>query len=283
VAELRRQPLLSREEELELARRFRETGDLKARARLVGSNLRLVVKLAREHHRPPLHLMDLIQEGNLGLVLAVERFEPERGVRLCTYAAWWIRAYLLRFIVENWRLVKLGTTDVQRKLFFRLRDEEGRLLAAGLEPTPRRLAAQLNVPEQEVIDMDQRLRQEEVRIDALPLADDAAHPVRALSSEEPLAEQLLGERQLERRFHQELDGFSHQLSDERERYILEHRLLAEQPLTLHTIGKQFHVSRERARQVEAGLLATLRAYLLERLPDSAWLGPKPARGLQTHA
>ncbi|HEX8826127.1 MAG TPA: sigma-70 family RNA polymerase sigma factor, partial [Archangium sp.] len=154
---MRRHPLLSREEESTLAQRVREAGDAKARGRLVASNLRLVVKLAREHHRPPLLLMDLIQEGNLGLVLAVERFEPERGVRLCTYAAWWIRAYLLRFIIENWRLVKVGTTDVQRKLFFRMREEESRMLASGQEASPRLLAERLGVPEEDVVEMDQRL------------------------------------------------------------------------------------------------------------------------------
>jgi RNA polymerase sigma-32 factor len=274
LAEVKRHPLLSREEERTLARRVRERGDPKARAQLVASNLRLVVKLAREHHRPPLLLMDLIQEGNLGLVLAVERFEPERGVRLCTYAAWWIRAYLLRFIIENWKLVKLGTTDVQRKLFFRMREEEGRLLASGQEAPPGLLAERLGVSEQEVVEMDQRLRQDEVRLDSTP-EDERGRPtaVRALSSGGPTVDEELGRLELTHWFQEKVHAFSRGLRDERERYILEHRLLAEEPETLQSIGKHFQVSRERARQVEAGLLASMREYLHERMPDFAWMSP----------
>ncbi|WP_158502070.1 RNA polymerase sigma factor RpoD/SigA [Vitiosangium sp. GDMCC 1.1324] len=276
LAEVRRHPLLSREEEAALARQLRECGDPKARARLVASNLRLVVKLAREHHRPPLLLMDLIQEGNLGLLLAVERFEPERGVRLCTYAAWWIRAYLLRFIIENWRVVKLGTTDVQRKLFFRMREEEGRLLASGQEATPRLLASRLGVPEEEVVEMDQRLRQDEVRLD-VPPDDERGRPfqARALHSGTPAVDEELGQRELTRWFLEKAHKFARGLHDERERYILEHRLLAEEPETLQTIGKHFQVSRERARQVEAGLIASMREYLLKRMPDFTWLDEEP--------
>ncbi|MGZ3458775.1 MAG: sigma-70 family RNA polymerase sigma factor [Archangium sp.] len=282
LAEVRRHPLLSREEEAALARSFRQGGDTKARTRLVASNLRLVVKLAREHHRPPLLLMDLIQEGNLGLVLAVERFEPERGVRLCTYAAWWIRAYLLRFILENWRLVKLGTTDVQRKLFFRMRGEEGRLLASGQEVTPRLLAGRLEVSEEDVVEMDQRLRQDEVRLDAAP-EDDQGRPSqgRALRSGGPAVDEELGQRELTHWFQGKVHDFARALHDERERYILEHRLLAEEPETLQAIGKHFQVSRERARQVEAGLIASMREYLHERMPDFTWLGAKP--GPRPHA
>lgn len=273
LAEVRRHPLLSREEEGALARQLRERGDPKARARLVASNLRLVVKLAREHHRAPLLLMDLIQEGNLGLLMAVERFEPERGVRLCTYAAWWIRAYLLRFIVENWRLVKLGTTDVQRKLFFRMRDEERQLRASGEEPTPALLAARMNVPESEVVEMDQRMRQDELRLD-VPTEDPEGRPfpARMLASGGPAVDEELGRRELAHWLQEKVHAFAHGLR-ERERYILEHRLLAEEPETLRTIGEHFQVSRERARQVEEGLLADMRKYLNERMPDFAWLRP----------
>lgn len=280
LAEVRRHPLLSREEEGVLARRVREEGDTKARGRLVASNLRLVVKLAREHHRPPLLLMDLIQEGNLGLVLAVERFEPERGVRLCTYAAWWIRAYLLRFIIENWRLVKLGTTDVQRKLFFRMREEEHRLLASGQEASSRLLAERLGVPEEDVVEMDQRMRQDDVRLDAPP-DDDQGRPTvaRAVASGTPAVDEELGRRELKHWFQEKLHAFAHGLSDERERYILEHRLLAEEPETLQTIGQHFQVSRERARQVEAGLIESMREYLHEHMPDFAWMGLEPTREL----
>ena len=284
LAEVRRHPLLSREEEHALARQMREEGDVKARGRLVASNLRLVVKLAREHHGPPLLLMDLIQEGNLGLVLAVERFEPERGVRLCTYAAWWIRAYLLRFIIENWRLVKLGTTEVQRKLFFRMREEEHHLLASGQEASPRLLAERLGVPEEEVVEMDQRMRQDEVRLDAHP-DDDQGRPTAGptVASGTPAVDEELGRRELKHWFREKLHAFAQGLRDERERYILEHRLLAEEPETLQTIGQHFQVSRERARQVEAGLIESMREYLHEHMPDFAWMGLEPTHELPAPA
>ena len=132
MAEVQRHPLLTREEEVALARLYRDTGDLNAASRLVSANLRLVVKLAHEYHRNPLALLDLVQEGNIGLMQAVKKFDPERGVKLSSYAAWWIRAYILRYIMDNWKMVKLGTTEAQRKLFFKLRQEQERLLKPGL-------------------------------------------------------------------------------------------------------------------------------------------------------
>jgi RNA polymerase sigma-32 factor len=273
LAEVQRHPLLTREEELSLARHVRESGDRDARIRLVSSHLRLVVSMAREHLRPPLVLMDLIQEGNLGLVHAVERFDPERGVTLSAYAAWWIRAYLLRFIMENWKLVKLGTTNTQRKLFFRLRAEQRRLLIAGLEPTPRLLAESLNVPEQDVVEMNQRLRQDDLQLDAPARPDGEApsSPIPELPSGAPAADELLAERELKERLKSELAGFTQQLKDPRGRFILEQRLLSETPLSLEDIGQRFGVSRERVRQVEAKLLQRLRDFLRCRLPDFDWL------------
>jgi RNA polymerase sigma-32 factor len=282
LAEVHRHPLLTREEELSLARRVREDGDRAAKIRLVSSHLRLVVKMAREHLRPPFVMMDLIQEGNLGLVHAVERFDPERGVTLSAYAAWWIRAYLLRFIMENWKLVKLGTTEVQRKLFFRLRAEQRRLLTAGLEPTPRLLAESLNVPEQDVVEMNQRLRQDDLQLDA-PVRPDGDSPsprTPELPSGAPAVDEQLAERELKERLKGELAGFTKQLKDPRGRFILEQRLLSETPLSLEAIGQRFGVSRERARQVEAKLLRRLRDFLRRRLPDFDWLrsaaAPEPA-------
>jgi RNA polymerase sigma-32 factor len=278
MAEIRRHPLLTREEELTLARRVRGEGDRAAKVRLVSSHLRLVVKLAREHHRPPLGLMDLIQEGNLGLVHAVERFDPERGVTLSAYAAWWIRAYLFRFIMENWKLVKLGTTHVQRTLFFRLRGEQKRLSAEGIEPTARLLAERLRVSEQDVIDMDQRLRQDDLQLDApaLPERGSSSSP-RALPSGGPASDERLAECQLARRLRSELTGFTRALEDPRGRFILEHRLLSEAPLTLKAIGQQLGVSRERARQVETDLIQRLRDFLRQRMPDFEWLQVTPGR------
>src|SRR5262249_14824850 len=166
MQEVSKHPLLTREQEHELAVRYRETGDLNAAYRLVAANLRLVVKLAHEYHRNPLSLLDLIQEGNIGLMQAVKKYDPERGVKLSSYAAWWIRAYILRYIMDNWKLVKLGTTEAQRKLFFKLRQEQERLIAQGFEPNPKLLAERLNVTEQDVVEMDQRLGHDELSLDA---------------------------------------------------------------------------------------------------------------------
>jgi RNA polymerase sigma-32 factor len=282
LAEVRRQPFLTRDEELTLARRARREGDRAAKYRLVSSHLRLVVTLAREHQRPPLALMDLIQEGNLGLVQAVERFDPEHGVTLSSYAAWWIRAYLLRFIMGNWKLVKVGTTDAQRKLFFRLRTEQHRLLAAGFEPSPRLLAERMDVSEQDVIEMDQRLKQDDVQLDApaLPCGEEGPTRVHALPSGLPAVDDQLAQRELTQRLRTELVDFTRQLEDPRERFILEHRLLTDAPLSLEVIGQHFGVSRERARQVEGELISRLRDFLHSRLPDFDWLrsaaAPAPA-------
>ena len=157
MAEVARHPLLSREEEHALAVRYWETGDVDAAYRLVASNLRLVVKIAHEYRRSAFNLLDLVQEGNMGLMQAVKKYDPFKGVKLSSYAAWWIRAYIIRFIMENWRMVKLGTTQAQRKLFFNLAKEREKLVARGIEPTPRLLAKNLQVEEKEVEEMSARM------------------------------------------------------------------------------------------------------------------------------
>ena len=267
MAEVRRHPLLTREEEHALAVKYRETGDVKAAYRLVASNLRLVVKLAHEYHRNPMSLLDLIQEGNIGLMQAVKKYDPYRGVKLSTYGAWWIRAYILRYIVENWKMVKLGTTEAQRKLFFKLRQEQERLANQGYDVTPKLIADRLNVTEQEVVEMDQRLGHDEVSLDA-PLSDDSTQTRadRMLPSSAPAADERLASEELKSVFRQHLTEFAKSLKD-KERYIFDKRLMTEEPLTLQEIGDQYGVSRERARQLEAHLIGRLKAYMRERIPD----------------
>jgi RNA polymerase sigma-32 factor len=269
MAEVNQHALLSREEEHDLAVRYRTTGDLAAAARLVSSNLRLVVKLAHEYHRNPLSLLDLIQEGNIGLMQAVKKYDPDRGVKLSSYAAWWIRAYILRYIMDNWKMVKLGTTEAQRKLFFKLRQEQERLLAQGFEASPKLLAERLNVTEQDVVEMDQRLGHDEVSIDAPLLGEEGTStrierllPV----SGTPAVEETLGNEELKTLVKAKLAQFAKSL-DEKEKYIFEKRLTADEPLTLQDIGAHYGVSRERARQLEAALIARMRAYLREAIPD----------------
>lgn len=269
MAEVLKHPLLTREDELALARRYRDTGDVKAAARLVAANLRLVVKLAHEYHRNPLSLLDLVQEGNIGLMQAVKKFDPERGVKLSSYAAWWIRAYILRYIVDNWKMVKIGTTEAQRKLFFKLRQEQERLVAQGFEVTPRLLAERLNVTEQDVVEMDQRLSNDELSLDAPLNPHDEGSGTRAdrvLSAAQAPADETLGNEQLKAIFKEKLDEFARTLT-EKERFIFEKRLISDEPLTLQDIGAHYGVSRERARQIEANLIDRMRSYMREHIPD----------------
>ena len=267
MAEVTRHPLLSREEELQLARRLRETGDVQAAYRLVASNLRLVVKLAHEYHRNPLSLLDLIQEGNIGLMQAVKKYDPERGVKLSSYAAWWIRAYILRYIMDNWKMVKLGTTEAQRKLFFKLRQEQEKLLREGFEASPKLLAERLSVSEQDVVEMDQRLGNDELSLDA-PLGDDSkgSRADRLLPSGSQPVDERLGGEQLKVLFREKLAEFARTLEG-KERFIFEQRLTADEPLTLQDIGDKYGVSRERARQIEAALIGRMREYMREQIPD----------------
>ncbi len=268
MAEVQRHPLLSREDEAALARQYRGTGDLVAAARLVSANLRLVVKLAHEYHRNPIALLDLIQEGNIGLMQAVKKFDPERGVKLSTYAAWWIRAYLLRYIMDNWKMVKIGTTEAQRKLFFKLRQEQQRFASQGIEPSPKLLAERLHVTERDVEEMDQRLGQDEVSIDA-PVGDDGkttrAERLIPASSVQGADDQLASE-EVKRLFRTKLTDFARDLEG-KEKYIFETRLIADEPMTLQDIGSHFGVSRERARQIEAQLIKRIHDYLRREIPD----------------
>jgi len=279
MAEVQRHPVLSREEEHELAVKLRETGDVQAAYKLVASNLRLVVKIAHEYRRTAFQLLDLVQEGNLGLMQAVKKYDPWKGVKLSSYAAWWIRAYIIRFIMENWRMVKLGTTQAQRKLFFNLSKERDKLLARGIEPTPRLLAKNLQVEESEVEEMAARMAADDLSLDA-PVSPDGEDSRQTrmdrFADGASAADQKMGDEELRRIFRTKLDAFAGTITDEKERFIFRHRLLppeGEQPLTLQELGDRFKLTRERARQIEAKLTGRLRAYLKAEIPDFELLGP----------
>jgi RNA polymerase sigma-32 factor len=279
MAEVQRHPVISREEEHDLAVHYRETGDVEAAYRLVASNLRLVVKIAHEYRRTAFQLLDLVQEGNLGLMQAVKKYDPWKGVKLSSYAAWWIRAYIIRFIMENWRMVKLGTTQAQRKLFFNLSKEREKLLARGIEPTPRLLAKNLQVEESEVEEMAARMAADDLSLDA-PVGPDGedSHQTRLdrVADGGGGADVQIGDEQLRRLFRQKLEEFAKTITDEKERTIFEHRLLppeGETPLTLQELGDKFKLTRERARQIEAKLTGRLRTYLKAEIPDFELLGP----------
>jgi len=165
LSEIRRFPLLTREEEMEIAKRYAQFHNREDAYKLVTANLRLVVKIANEFARASKNLLDLVQEGNVGMMEAVKNFDPYRGIRFPSYAVWWVRAYIYRFLINNWRLVKIGTTQAQRKLFFNLRKESDRLETEGFAPQPKLLAQRMGVKESEVREMQERMAQSEVSLD----------------------------------------------------------------------------------------------------------------------
>jgi RNA polymerase sigma-32 factor len=273
LREVQRHALLTPDEEKELTQRYEKTQDVRTAARLVTSNLRLVVKLAYEYRRAYKNIMDLIQEGNIGLMQAVKRYDPYRGVKLSSYAAWWIRAYILRFILNNWRLVKLGTTQAQRKLFFNLNKEKARLSAQGIEPTAAEIAARLHVEEKEVVDMDRRLSSGEASLDA-PVGDPDGRAVSRLEMMPSLLggpDVVLEAREVGELVHDRLSKFRETLKG-KDVDIFDKRMAAEDPLTLQELGDEFGISRERVRQLEARLTMKLRVYLKEELGDAVGTG-----------
>jgi RNA polymerase sigma-32 factor len=279
MAEVAQHPVLSREEEHELAVRYYRSGDVDAAYKLVASNLRLVVKIAHEYRRSAFHLLDLVQEGNMGLMQAVKKYDPFKGVKLSSYAAWWIRAYIIRFIMDNWRMVKLGTTQAQRKLFFNLAKEREKLLARGIEPTPKLLARNLQVEEKDVEEMSARMGSEDVSLDQPVRGEENESRQTRLerfSDKERPPDEALADEQLKRLLRSKLDAFAATLVDEKERLIFHHRLLppdGEEPLTLQQIGDRFHLTRERARQIEAKLVRRLRERMKEEIPDFELMEP----------
>jgi len=261
-------PLFDRQEEHALGARAAR-GDKQAAQQLVHSQLRLVVKIAHEYTRAHKNLGDLVQEGNVGLLHAVEKFDPNRGVKLSTYASWWIRAYILRYLLHNARIVRLGTTPAQRKLFFNLRKEQARLEARGITPTSEAVASALSLPVAEVREMQQRMDRPDLSLDA-PLDDE--DPDRAgvdlLQAPGALRPDVAAERrEFGARLRERLEAFGKTL-DGRERILFRERLMSERPKTLDQVGARFGVSRERARQVESHLRERLRDYLRAELGDA---------------
>ncbi len=272
LREVQRHPLLTPEETNALAVRFVEHGDNAAAARLVTSNLRLVVKIAYEYRRAYRNIMDLVQEGNIGLMQAVKRYDPYRGVKLSSYAAWWIRAYILRFILNNWRLVKLGTTQAQRKLFFNLRKKRAELQAMGIDPTDAEIAKQLNVPESDVAEMEVRLAASEKSLDA-PVGDADGRSIAKIDMMPTTSagpETLMADGELQALLKDKFAQFRKTLvGKEKDLAIFDERLVADDPLTLQELGDRFGISRERVRQLEQRLTGRLRDFMREEMGDVA--------------
>jgi RNA polymerase sigma-32 factor len=268
LSQLRRHPLMTRDEEHHAAVEFARTGDPSVAARLVTANLRLVVKIAREYGTGHHQLLDLIQEGNLGLVRAVQKYDPARGIKLSSYAAWWIRAYILKFALSNRRLVKIGTTQVQRRLFFRLGHEREKLERRGGSANPEQLAASLDATEGQVVEMEARLVAE-TRLDA-PVRGHEQAPgsvgdfVRAAEEERPDAQ--IEAREFHALLRSKLATFEASLA-ERDLEIFRRRLLNDEPVTTVRMAHQFGISRQRVRQLEERLRLKLRRLLLDELGD----------------
>lgn len=265
LAEIRRYPVLSREEEHDLAVRYFEHEDEEAAYRLITSNLRLVVMIAREYQRAFHNLLDLVQEGNVGLLEAVKKFDPYRGVRLPSYAVWWIRAYIIRYIMNNFRLVKVGTTQAQRRLFFNLQKEKARLESEGFTPTAALIASNLGVKETEVVEMEQRMSGgSEVSTDAPLSAEGDGRVIDVLPHEDADAEDEVADREFYAMMREKLAEFGGTLGG-REKEIFDERLMAEDPITLQELGERYGVSRERVRQIEEALKRKLREFLVTEI------------------
>ena len=257
LLEVAKYPILSREEERKVTRVIYKDKDLDAVEKLTVSNLRLVVKIAMGYYNTYLNILDLIQEGNVGLLHAVKKYNPYKGTKFSTYAQFWIRAYILKYLMDSWSLVKVGTTQGQRKLFFRLNKEKRRLESLGLYPAPKLLASTLQVKEEEVVEMETRLTCNDVYLEA-PLYDEGTDTMMDVLSTDDDVEDIVSEKDTQNALKERIKAFKTTLN-EKEACILDHRLMSEEPRTLEEIGTRFHISRERVRQIEQRILKKARA------------------------
>jgi RNA polymerase sigma-32 factor len=253
---------LTAEEEERLAVLYREQDDQEAAYRLITSNLRVVVQIARLYNRVYTNIMDLVQEGNIGLMEAVKRFDPYQGARLPTYASWWIKAYIIKFILDNFRIVRVGTTNERRKLLFNLRKEKEKLRLQGIEPTPDLIAKRLNVRPEEVVAVEQAIESSDVSLSTYVDDNQSIQYVDTLRATEDSVDETLARKELKQLFNREIEEFSRALT-ERETVILRERLIAETPRTLQDIADQFEVSREAIRLTEKALVTKIKEHMQE--------------------
>jgi len=267
LSEIRKFPVMTPDEEQEFAIRFFEEKDLEAAHRLITSNLRFVVKIASEYRSYGMKMLDLIQEGNVGLMMAVRKFNPYRRIRLITYAVWWIRAYIQNHIISNWSLLKIGTTQAQKKLFYKLNQAKSAIRGLLGSDDASAAADSLDVKESELLEMDQRMRGE-FSLDAEFGDENGATMLDTLADDRLNQEEMLGELQ-ESTLVKSYIGNAVSVLNEKERYIIEQRITADEPLTLQEIADHFSISRERVRQIEEGALRKLKASLKPLLTNAA--------------
>lgn len=268
LQEISKYPVLTREEEEAIAKAYYETKDPRLAYKLVVSNLRLVAKIALEFQKFwAYNFLDLIQEGNLGLLQAVKKFDPYKGVKFSYYASFWIKAYILKYIMDNWKLVKMGTTQAQRKLFYKLRKEKERLSALGFEPTPKEIAKRLGVKEKEVEEMEARMFSQDLSLEA-PISHDSDDTLGDfLRDTRPSPEDTYAREEILSNFKRLLKDFAQTLSG-KDYVIFYERLLADEPKTLNELSQKLGISKERVRQIEEKLIKRLRKFIQEKLPDA---------------
>ena len=267
LQEVRKYSVLTEEEEKELAIRYKETGDLDSAYKLTTANLMLVIKIAMTFKREWQNLMDLIQEGNIGLMKAVKNFDPFRGVRLSAYATWWIKSYILKHILDNWRLVRVGTTNARRKLLFNLKREKEKLEREGFDPTTKLLAERFGVDEGEIIDVSSSIGAMDVSIDTPIHSGSTMTPAQILTDGKSL-EVSAELNQFQEILKKNIENFKNELNT-KEIDILNQRVLSEDPLSLQEIGDQRGVTREAVRQAEQRLLKKFKTFIEENMPEAA--------------
>ena len=274
LQEMGRYPVLSTEEERELTLAYYNDRDPAAARKLVVHNLRLVVKMAYKYRRAWASVLDLIQEGNVGLVEAVQRFDPFKGAKFSTYATFWIRAYMLRYLLEHSRTVRISRTRVGRKLFFQLSKERAKLQAQGIDPGPKLLAERLGVKEEDLEEVVRHMDQPEIRLDAPAHNDDAQGSTildtMTADSASPEAEAF--RREFADDVSTALDEFAATLTDEREKEAWSQHLMSEDPVSLSELGKRFGVTKQRMGQIVASMRKRLKTHLIERLGPDVELG-----------
>ena len=265
--EIRRYDGLTEEEERELAVKLKETGDANAAYRLTTSHLMLVVRIAMTFRRQWQNMMDLIQEGNVGLLKAVKNFDPFRGARLSSYATWWIRSYILKYMLDNWRLVRVGTTNARRKLLYNLRKEKEKLELQGYAPTTKLLAEHFGVDETDVIDVQASLGVGDVSVDTPQHEGEESTPAMTLSDHaEVTPEQHAEQEQFLTSLKKEIELFKKELKPI-EQEILTDRVLSDSPRSLQEIGDDHNITREAVRQTEQRILKKFKSYVVENMPD----------------
>ncbi len=265
IMQINQIPLLTQKEEFELAVRYRKHNDLEAVQKLITSNLRFVVKVAFEYKSYGIKILDLVQEGNIGLMMAIKKFDPYKGYRFISYAIWWIRAYIQNFIIKNWSLVKIGTTQAQKKLFYKI-GKVRKALESNQENEKKYevLAKDLDVAKEDIIEMEQRMSSRDLSLDA-PFDDsqELTH-FDLLKETSPNQEEVFGEEEEKKILEKNVESAIRQLS-EKEEYVIKNRIMADSPLTLREIGNHLKLSRERVRQIESEALKKLKKEMSDRV------------------